>query len=98
MNIGVMEPYFKTELGKLYIGHVEELLATQLGKELQGKVQLLLTSPPFPLNHKKAYGNYTGEEYVRWLGNFAPLFALSLMDRSSLRSEMRGSPIAPSSR
>src|SRR6266496_3561039 len=83
-----MKPYFKTKGGKLYVGHVEELLASKLGKDLQGKVQLLLTSPPFPLNHKKAYGNRTGEEYVRWLSDFAPAFAKLLKPDGSIVIEM----------
>ncbi|HEX8068745.1 MAG TPA: site-specific DNA-methyltransferase [Pyrinomonadaceae bacterium] len=83
-----MEHYFKTELGKLYVGRVEELLASKLGKELQGRVQLLLTSPPFPLNHKKAYGNHTGEEYVKWLSNFAPVFAKLLKPDGSIVIEI----------
>jgi site-specific DNA-methyltransferase (cytosine-N4-specific) len=32
-----------------------------------GSVRLLLTSPPYALNTKKAYGNRTGQEYVDWL-------------------------------
>src|SRR6266487_6760791 len=70
-----MKPFFKTKRGKLYIAHVEEFLASKAGKALHGRVQLLFTSPPFPLNHKKAYGNRTGEEYVKWLSDFAPVFA-----------------------
>jgi len=70
-----MKPFFQTRLGKLYVAHVEEFLASKPGEALQGKLQLLFTLPPFPLNHKKAYGNLTGEEYVKWLRDFAPLFA-----------------------
>lgn len=32
-----------------------------------GSVRLLLTSPPYSLNTKKAYGNENGEAYVDWL-------------------------------
>jgi site-specific DNA-methyltransferase (cytosine-N4-specific) len=32
-----------------------------------GSVRLLLTSPPYALNTKKAYGNESGQEYVDWL-------------------------------
>lgn len=32
-----------------------------------GSVRLLLTSPPYALNTRKAYGNETGHEYVDWL-------------------------------
>lgn len=42
--------------------------------DLRSRVQLILTSPPFPLNRKKKYGNLTGEEYLGWLAKLAPLF------------------------
>jgi hypothetical protein len=83
-----MEPFFKTKRGKLYISKVETFLASKAGKALRGKVQLLLTSPPFPLNHKKAYGNLNGQEYVRWLSDFAPLFAGLLKPDGSIVIEI----------
>jgi DNA modification methylase len=83
-----MKPFFNTKRGKLYVGLVEELLASKPGKALQGKVQLLFTSPPFPLNHKKAYGNFIGEEYVRWLSDFAPTFAKLLKPDGSIVIEI----------
>ena len=57
---------YKTDLGEYYIGKAEELLKSNLGKRLKNKVQLILTSPPFPLNNKKSYGNLTGEDYKNW--------------------------------
>ena len=51
----------------MYVGKVEEILETPSFKKLAGKVDLILTSPPFPLNTKKRYGNKTGTEYVQWL-------------------------------
>ena len=83
-----MKPFFKTKKGRLYVGHVEDVLATNVGKNLTGKVQLLLTSPPFPLNHKKAYGNRNGEEYVKWLSDFAPIFAKLLKPDGSIVIEI----------
>lgn len=83
-----MKPYFKTKIGKLYIGHTEDMLAGKLGRELEGKVQLLFTSPPFPLNHKKEYGNFTGQEYIQWLREFAPAFAKLLKPNGSIVIEM----------
>jgi hypothetical protein len=43
----------KTKLGSYLIGDSVELLRGDWGKKLRGKVQLILTSPPFPLNTKK---------------------------------------------
>jgi len=36
-------------------------------KRKKGAVQLVFTSPPYPLNRKKKYGNLSGQEYVDWL-------------------------------
>lgn len=47
---------------------------TILEKECQsykGTVNLIFTSPPFPLNRVKKYGNMTGEEYLEWIANMA---------------------------
>lgn len=81
-------PFFSTRRGKLYVGDTEKFLAGAAGKRLRGKVQLVLTSPPFPLNHKKEYGNRTGEEYVKWLEAFAPIFADLLTPDGSIVIEM----------
>jgi len=45
----------QTQLGTYYLCDSINLLRNALGKKLQGKVQLILTSPPFPLNHKKSH-------------------------------------------
>lgn len=46
--------FFKSELGSLIQGNSIELLKSKkyLNK-LKGKVNLIVTSPPFPLNNKK---------------------------------------------
>ncbi|HET7569930.1 MAG TPA: site-specific DNA-methyltransferase [Gammaproteobacteria bacterium] len=64
---------------------------------LKGKVQLIFTSPPFPLNRKKRYGNLTGADYVNWLASFAPVFRDLLADSGSVVIELgnawvQGSP------
>ena len=38
-----------------------------MSKYYAGQVQLIFTSPPFPLNRKKSYGNLSGEDYINWL-------------------------------
>jgi site-specific DNA-methyltransferase (cytosine-N4-specific) len=58
----------------MYKGDCEQVLVMRPVSDLRGRVQLILTSPPFPLNRKKKYGNLTGEEYLGWLANLAPLF------------------------
>src|SRR5713226_945967 len=81
-------PIQTTKAGQLYTGKSEEFLKGPLGVELRGKVQLIFTSPPFPLNEKKQYGNLQGEAYVSWLIYFAPLFADLLTPTGSIVIEL----------
>jgi len=57
----------------MYLGDAEELLLKEPLIEYKGNVQLVLTSPPFPLNRKKKYGNLTGKAYLQWLQKMAPI-------------------------
>lgn len=78
----------RTQLGKLYWGDSTQILTGRLGDRLKGKVQLILTSPPFPLNHKKSYGNLSGSHYQKWFSHLAPVFADLLAPRGSIVIEM----------
>jgi hypothetical protein len=80
--------HHQTVLGAYYIGDSEKLLKSSLGKELSGKVQLILTSPPFPLNNKKSYGNLQGKRFKEWLASLAPIFADLLTTDGSIVIEM----------
>lgn len=51
-------------------------------------MQLILTSPPFPLNKKKSYGNPDVQEYKNWLSAFAVPFSDLLTDTGSLVIEI----------
>ena len=77
-----------TTRGTMIKGHAEDVLASSFGKKLKGRVDLLFTSPPFPLNRKKKYGNEIGEAYVEWLAAFAPLFRDLLAPKGSIVLEM----------
>ena len=79
---------YSTKLGKYYIAKCEDFIKHS---KLQGKVQLILTSPPFPLNKKKKYGNFCGEEYKSWFVSLAPLFESLLTDDGSIVIEMGNS-------
>ncbi len=81
----------QTKFGQYYCGDSLELLQRHLGEKLRGKVQLILTSPPFPLNNKKSYGNLTGDEYLRWFAALAPLFTNLLTPDGSIVIEMGNS-------
>jgi DNA modification methylase len=78
----------QTRKGKYYIGKAETLLDGSLGSTLKGKVQLILTSPPFPLNKKKSYGNLVGREYYKWFVNLASLFSGVLKEDGSIVIEL----------
>lgn len=77
--------------GGYYIGKSEELLGSESFESLRGKVNLILTSPPYPLNSKKSYGNLSGEEYLEWFTNLAPLFSELLTDDGSIVIELGNS-------
>jgi hypothetical protein len=86
-----MKESHKTDFGTYYIGDCGELLRSELGKSLCGKVQLLLTSPPFPLNNKKSYGNLKGEDYKEWFIGLAKVFADLITESGSIVIEMGNS-------
>ena len=87
---------FETPFGTMYHGNSEKILRRQPTTDYIGRVQLILTSPPFPLNKKK-YGNLTGEAYLKWLTRMAPLLRKYLKPNGSIVLELgnawnRGSP------
>jgi site-specific DNA-methyltransferase (cytosine-N4-specific) len=79
---------FRTKLGGIYCGKAEDALASRSLQEYKGQVQLVLTSPPFPLNRKKKYGNLQGEEYIRWLSSFGSLLKEYLRPDGSIVIEV----------
>jgi site-specific DNA-methyltransferase (cytosine-N4-specific) len=82
-----MTAAYSTDFGTMYNGLVEQFLASE-GPHRAGTVQLIMTSPPFPLNHKKRYGNKTGDEYVSWLSSLGPALADLLAEDGSLVIEL----------
>jgi site-specific DNA-methyltransferase (cytosine-N4-specific) len=65
---------YRTRRGAMFLGKAESFLGSGASARYTGRVQLIFTSPPFPLNHKKRYGNLQGDQYVEWLASFGPLF------------------------
>ncbi|MEX2117430.1 MAG: site-specific DNA-methyltransferase [Bacteroidota bacterium] len=89
---------YRTKRGKMFWGSLEDFLDSRHAQKYEGKVQLIFTSPPFPLNRKKKYGNLQGEEYIRWLMAFAPKLAKLLKKNGSIVIEMgnaweKGKPV-----
>lgn len=79
---------FATDQGALFVGACENVLDLPALRSLEGKVKLIFTSPPFPLNVKKAYGNLRGEAYVKWLANYAEQFTKMLTPDGSIVIEI----------
>jgi hypothetical protein len=50
---------YETNLGKLLIGDSYKELKNGSFDEYKGKVNLIITSPPFPLNNKKKIWEFT---------------------------------------
>lgn len=89
---------YSTKRGQVIQGLAEDVLKSAAFKQLRGRVQMIFTSPPFPLNRKKRYGNLQGDEYVAWLAAFAPLFRQLLTKDGSIVMELgnawlQGSPV-----
>jgi len=85
---GIIEPVYGTGGGRMYCGQAEDLLAGPHLAELRGQIQLVFTSPPFPLNRKKRYGNLQGEEYRKWLASFATTLRDYLTEDGSIVIEL----------
>lgn len=79
---------YSTSKGTMHQGLAEEILAGPVSKGLLGQVQLVFTSPPFPLNSKKQYGNRQGEDYLRWLADFAQPLSRLLTPSGSIVIEL----------
>lgn len=81
------EPYFKTDLGCAYLGESLEILA----QVPEASVNLVVTSPPYALHFKKAYGNAAKERYVEWFLPFAREIRRVLTDDGSFVLNIGGS-------
>jgi DNA modification methylase len=87
-NARSAHPAYETNIGRMYCGKSEELLSQYPLTLRKKQVQLIFTSPPFPLNRKKKYGNLQGQDYVEWLAGFADLFRSYLRENGSLVVEL----------
>lgn len=72
----------------MYTGKIESLLESAEAVQYEGKIQLIFTSPPFPLNRKKHYGNRVGDDYLIWLAGLAPQLTKLLTPTGSIVMEM----------
>jgi len=79
-------PYFDTSMGAAYLGDALGLLR----QVPESSVDLILTSPPFALRRKKAYGNKDPDQYIPWFMEFAYEFMRILRPRGSLVIDLGG--------
>lgn len=78
---------YRTPLGAAYEGDALELIRHVPDES----VQAIVTSPPFALKRKKAYGNPPQDEYIEWFLGFAKEFRRVLREDGSLVIEIGGS-------
>ncbi|MBK9494742.1 MAG: site-specific DNA-methyltransferase [Xanthomonadales bacterium] len=75
------EVFWQNSLGKMYLGDSLGLLHRTLKPR---SIDLIVTSPPFGLVRKKAYGNVPSSEYLDWFRPFASGLKRVLKDTGSL--------------
>ena len=79
---------YRTERGTMYKSRIERFVESDIFSQYLGRVHLVLTSPPFPLNRKKKYGNLQGQDYVYWLSELAKPLRKLLHPKGSIVLEM----------
>jgi len=79
---------YETDLGAAFCGDSLKVLRSKRLQRHKGEAQLVFTSPPFPLNTKKKYGNLQGEEYLEWFAQFAPLLRKMVTENGSIVIEI----------
>jgi len=82
-----LEPFYTTAMGAAYLGDSLELLRNLPA----GSVNLVVTSPPYALHFKKAYGNVSKADYVEWFKPFAAEVFRVLKDDGSFVLNIGGS-------
>jgi len=86
INKELPSPFFKTDLGKIYLGDSIELIPLLESES----VDLIMTSPPFGLVRRKEYGNVDADEYLEWFRPFASEFHRILKKTGSFVIDIGG--------
>jgi site-specific DNA-methyltransferase (cytosine-N4-specific) len=84
----IFEKYYETDYGYMLLGESEKILSSILCPSDISQVNLIFTSPPFPLNRAKKYGNTTGKDYLKWVCELGPVFKGLLAQDGSLVIEL----------
>lgn len=82
-----MKKIFKTKLGSI----IQDDSLNYLKDVKDNSLDLIITSPPFALTRKKAYGNEQGDEYMIWLKEFGKIFHKKLKEEGSVVIDFGGS-------
>src|SRR5687768_16879012 len=85
--LGNLRPFYETAGGIAVLGDSLELMR----KLPAASVSLVLTSPPYALHFKKAYGNKDKHEYIEWMLPFAREIKRVLKDDGSFVLNIGGS-------
>jgi len=80
VRVSEIEPFYSSGLGVALLGDARRVMQ-QFRPE---SVDLVLTSPPYPLLRKKAYGNVDANAYVTWFAPFAAEIVRTLKRSGSL--------------
>jgi len=83
------QPAYQTRLGRMFQGDSIEVIPALADAGV--RVKLIVTSPPFALVRKKAYGNEDADRYVQWFERFVPHFKRILDPLGSLVIDIGGS-------
>lgn len=86
-NFEIFPAFYSTKYGTIY--HYDSLEI--LKKHKDKSINLIMTSPPFGLVHKKEYGNVDADNYLDWFRPFAEQFYRTLADNGSLVIDIGGS-------
>lgn len=78
--------FYRTEYGRAVLTRAEDYLPSLP----DASVDLVMTSPPFALLRKKAYGNLDQAEYVDWLVSFGPQIRRVLKESGSFVLDLGG--------
>lgn len=84
---GTLKAAHTTTHGKIYNANSLDYM---FGKAKPKSVDLIMTSPPFGLIKKKAYGNEDADAYLEWFRPFAEGFKRVLKDQGSLVIDIGG--------
>lgn len=83
---------YTTNNGVFFAGKIEGVIKSPFFVEkYKGKIDLIFTSPPFPLNRKKRYGNLQGQEYLKWITGLADQFKECIKPEGSIVIEVGNS-------